>query len=305
MIKNFLFHKINPERNDLWDPIAIDLFDKYICFISKNYKIELLENLVSTDNFDTKERYATIQFDDGYKDNIEYALPILHKYKCKASFYVITDSIDNNIPPWTYLLKNFFLETTINRIDLPFEFLPNFLKSPNFQTREQKKTYALQLQSFLKTISSKERNLVITAIYDKLKDISPPMIMMNWRDLNELKNDGHYIGSHTMTHGEISTLADETEIKIELQDSGKLIEKNLGYFPKTIAYPFGTYNKKIIDLSKDIGYSIGLTVRQIPYNPSVHSVFEIPRIELFNEPWWKARLRMASIFQNVKTIIRK
>ena len=41
-------------------------------------------------------------FDDGYKDNIEYAAPILRQFKCPASFYVVTDCIDRNVPTWTY-----------------------------------------------------------------------------------------------------------------------------------------------------------------------------------------------------------
>ncbi|MBK7956947.1 MAG: polysaccharide deacetylase family protein [Bacteroidetes bacterium] len=35
-------------------------------------------------------------FDDGYLDNLEYAAPILAKYKVPASFYVVTDCIDQN-----------------------------------------------------------------------------------------------------------------------------------------------------------------------------------------------------------------
>ena len=43
------------------------------------------------------ESVCTIGFDDGYRDNIDHALPLLKKYGCPASFYVVTDCIDKQV----------------------------------------------------------------------------------------------------------------------------------------------------------------------------------------------------------------
>src|SRR5688572_24954850 len=104
VIRNFLFHRVNPTRDKLWDPMDVRLFERCIRFISQRYRVVLFEDLVMAGNWNISEPLATIMFDDGYKDNLEYAAPILAKFGCKASFYVVTDCISQNLPTWTYQL---------------------------------------------------------------------------------------------------------------------------------------------------------------------------------------------------------
>ncbi|MEX2604807.1 MAG: polysaccharide deacetylase family protein [Gracilimonas sp.] len=60
----------------------------------------------------------------------------------------------------------------------------------------------------------------------------------DWDGLNEAVENGHEIGSHTVTHSNLSELSDEQQIK-ELADSKETIETNIpGYKVQTIAYPF-------------------------------------------------------------------
>jgi peptidoglycan/xylan/chitin deacetylase (PgdA/CDA1 family) len=89
--------------------------------------VVLIEDLAFSTELPKQDKYATIMFDDGYKDNIDYAAPILEKYGCKASFYVVTDCIDKNIPTWTHVLDHTFQYTHINTIDLAFDFFPQAL----------------------------------------------------------------------------------------------------------------------------------------------------------------------------------
>ena len=41
------------------------------------------------------QKYIVLTFDDGYKDNLEFATPILQKYGFKASIYIITGFVNN------------------------------------------------------------------------------------------------------------------------------------------------------------------------------------------------------------------
>lgn len=304
MIKNFLFHRVSPQRDLLWDPMDVSLFDKCISYISRHYEVMLLEDLVSRPDLKSIKNAATILFDDGYKDNIQYAAPILAKYNCKASFYVVTDCIDKNIPTWTHIMEHSFQYTSKSNINLIFDFLPSELRVTELDTEESRMDYLRKLNPFLKTLPHEKRNLVIKHVVDTLTDVGLPRIMMNWQDLQELRKAGHYIGSHTVSHCMLGTMTNEEEIKDELLRSGQIIEKNLGYFPKTISYPVGSYNETTIKLSKEAGYSVGLAVKQKPYKPKDQSIFEIPRIELYNESWLKTKLRILDIIEPIKSLIR-
>ena len=304
MVRNFLFHRVSPDRDRLWDPMDVALFDKCISYISSRYHVMLLEDLVSSPDLRTLKNVATILFDDGYKDNIQYAAPILAKYNCKASFYVVTDCIDYNIPTWTHILEHSFQYTNKSNINLIFDFLPSALRVTNLPTEDARMQYLRNLSPFIKTLPHKERNLVIARVRETFDDITLPKIMMDWDDLKELYQAGHYIGSHTLSHCMLGTMSDEAEIKNELLLSGQRIEQHLGYFPKTISYPVGSYNEDTIRLSKEAGYTIGLAVGQKLYDTIRDSLFEIPRIELYNESWLKTKLRILDYIEPLKSIVR-
>ncbi|MBL0340559.1 MAG: polysaccharide deacetylase family protein [Bacteroidetes bacterium] len=303
MIRNFLFHRVSPERDLLWDPMDVNLFEKCIKFISKEYEVVLLEDLVTDKKINSNKNFATIVFDDGYKDNIVYAAPVLAKYNVKASFYIVTECIDKNIPTWTHVLEHLFQYSNIDAIDIHFDFLPATLHITELKNTEAKLNYVKKLKPELKKVTHEERNIVMNCVTSTFKDVTLPELMMNWEDISQLKAAGHYIGSHTVSHCMLGTMTDEKEISAELIQSGNSILKHLGYFPKTISYPVGSYNDTTIRLSKAAGYSIGLAVKQDVYNPLTDSIFEIPRIELYNEPWWKTRLRISNSLEKIKKII--
>ncbi len=305
MVKNFLFHRVNPKRDPLWDPMDVGLFDKCIRFISKKYNIYLIEDLVNVDFKKEKGNFAAIIFDDGYKDNIQYAAPILDRHKCKASFYVVTDCIDKNIPPWTQVLEHQFYFTNKESINMVFDFLPEEYRVKKLSSKSERVQYVKKIKPFLKIISHEQRTLILNRVAEAYSDIEPPAVMMNWNDLRELKNGGHNIGSHTKTHSMLSTMTDEAEIMDELLISGKRIEQQLGHLPKAISYPIGSYNETTIRLSREAGYDIGLAVKQTVYDPSKDNIFEIPRIELYNEPWWKTRSRITNLLKDFKKLIGK
>lgn len=304
MIRNFLFHRVDPQRDRLWDPMDVALFDKCISFISRHYQVALMEDLIDTPDLKSSKNIATIMFDDGYKDNIDYAVPILDKYNCKASFYVVTDCIEKNIPTWTHILEYSFQYTQISNINLTFDFLPSDLKITRLPAENDRLDYLRKLIPFIKTISHSDRNLVIDRVRETYTDIGYPKIMMSWDDLRELKKSGHYIGSHTVSHCMLGTMQNEDDMRNELLVSGQMIEKNLGHFPKTISYPVGSYNDTTIRLSREVGYSAGLVVKQKQFDPAHESIFEIPRIELYNESWLKTKLRIMDLIEPIKSLIR-
>lgn len=305
MIRNFLFHRVNPQRDKLWDPMSIELFDKCICFISKKYEVVQFEEIAFSDKYrNLNKKIATIMFDDGYKDNIDYAAPILKKHNVKASFYVVSDCIDKNIPTWTHILEHLFQFTSIENIDMNFEFLPQELRIYKLNSHDERLSYVTKLKPFIKTLSHDKRQLVLDKVMETYNDIELPKLMMNWDDLKKLQNEGHYIGSHTVTHCMLGTMNNENDITSELVLSGKRIEEKLGYFPLTISYPVGSFNKTTKELAEKAGYKIGLAVKQNVHNPQKDNLFEVSRIELYNEPWWKTRLRITNTLENIKSLIR-
>ena len=102
----------------------------------------------------------------------------------------------------------------------------------------------------------------------------------------------------------LGTITDIKTQKHELNFSAQRIQQELGYFPKTISYPVGSYNETTIKLSKEAGYELGLAVKQSIYNSEKDTLFELPRIELYNESWWKTKMRISNSLEELKKAIR-
>ena len=97
--------------------------------------------------------------------------------------------------------------------------------------------------------------------YEKIKRFCveklhiPPVEFLNWNDIDLLLNNGHEIGSHTMTHINIAAVQPNI-IADELRQSYQIIKKRIGdkiHF----AFPYGRYfhfTEKARELVFDTGY---------------------------------------------------
>jgi peptidoglycan/xylan/chitin deacetylase (PgdA/CDA1 family) len=301
IIKNFLFHRVNPVRDSLWDPMDVALFEKCIAFLSKNYEIIDLEKSIINNSFpSSKKKLASILFDDGYKDNIEYAVPVLKKYNCQASFYVVTDSIDNNSTTWTYSLDYLFQNTICTELDLSVFGIDSSICKKVYSSTRERIDSARTLKPYLKKLTHEKREEILNYISNSFNDVTLPKIMMNWNEIRELYNAGFNIGSHTKTHCMLGTIQDENIVSYELLYSAQKIEKETGKFPDCISYPVGSYNNATMELSKKAGYKMGLAVHQKFFDSSKDDVFAIPRTELYNESWLKTQSRMNGLLESFK-----
>jgi peptidoglycan/xylan/chitin deacetylase (PgdA/CDA1 family) len=100
----------------------------------------------------------------------------------------------------------------------------------------------------------------------------------------------------------LASLQNESEIADELKISAQRIQEEVGKLPRTISYPIGSYDERVVSLSAKAGYQYGLAVKQQFFKSGKDDVFEIPRVELYQEPWWKVKMRMNGIYSWVKNI---
>ena len=75
-----------------------EIFEKEMKYlVDNNYKsISLSEyiNYLNNKSFSIPEKAVIITFDDGYRSQYDYALPVLKKYNLTATFFVYSDCID-------------------------------------------------------------------------------------------------------------------------------------------------------------------------------------------------------------------
>jgi len=301
-VKNFLFHRVGYDVDPLWPPMKPELFRRIVKAVVKKYQIVSLEEVLSDIKYfeKSKKTLATILFDDGYKDNIEYAAPILKEDKCSASFYVVTDCINRDVPTWTYIIDYLIQNTNRKNIEIDFSYVPeSFKRIQSLDINPQIK----ELKPWMKTLPNFQRLQVSNSIVQQCNDVvTPNNIMMNWSDLKELHSAGFVVGSHTHTHPMLGKLESHEEIRSELVESYINIKQHLGIIPLAISYPIGSFDDRVKRLSKESGYKFGLAVEQRFFETKNEDLFAVPRVELYQESWWKVQARINGIYNRVKSL---
>ena len=282
-----------------------ELFEKCISYIHRKFKVVLLEDLLADPSKYSRQSIATICFDDGYLDNYTHALPILEKYACKASFYVVTDCIDFNQMTWTHQLDYRFLNTNREQVDIQFDFLPSEYHATSLPTRENRIDYCKRLKPAIKRLPNLQRVKLCEHVGEILDDVQMPELMMDWSHLAELIQLGHRVGSHSVSHPMLASIEDPEELGLELSVSAARIQEKLGHFPKTISYPIGSFDDHVIEQSIAAGYEFGLAVQQRDFDWPNDDVYRVPRVEVYNEQWLKTWLRLSGWLPKLKRLMSR
>jgi peptidoglycan/xylan/chitin deacetylase (PgdA/CDA1 family) len=92
---------------------------------------------------------------------------------------------------------------------------------------------------------------------------------MTWEQLRQMKADGFEIGSHSLSHCDLTRKkAGESDqaflerVREELLMSKQIIDQKLGQNTAYVAFPYGTYDPAVLALSQEVGYKLGFLVTQ-------------------------------------------
>jgi peptidoglycan/xylan/chitin deacetylase (PgdA/CDA1 family) len=83
---------------------------------------------------------------------------------------------------------------------------------------------------------------------------------LTWPLLKELERRGIAVGSHTVSHRDLTTLSNH-ELRMELLASRRVLERKLGHPVPWLAYPFGAYDARVVAFARRAGYRLAVTTR--------------------------------------------
>jgi len=109
---------------------------------------------------------------------------------------------------------------------------------------------------------------------------------MSWDELRELSAQGWEIGSHTCSHPHLTQISN-AEAAEELRLSRALCEERLQRPCEALAYPFGSYDGKVMNLAAEAGYRAAVTLDERLAAPlRGRGPFEVPREAIYRSTGW-------------------
>ena len=267
LVKNkiviFLLHgviKKNPHkiRNYNRKHITKSEFNSFIKGLSKVGTPVSIGEILKIRNGKKMPQYPfAITFDDGFRNNLSLALPILVKYEVPATIYITTDFIDRNRMSWIDRIEWAFEKKKTIKIDLPWR-----KNKTNISSVKKKIELLEEIRLFIKKnkyinpntfADSVQTSLNLPLKYSGQSDLDRKL---SWSEVSFLSSHSSItIGGHTHNHLILSHL-NKDELNYEIGKSLSLIKKNTGKRVQHYSYPEGldyTYNKKVIYHLKNKG----------------------------------------------------
>ncbi|WP_116709670.1 polysaccharide deacetylase family protein [Actinomycetospora cinnamomea] len=202
-------------------------------------------------------RSVALTFDDGYRDNLDVAVPLLAKHGLPATFYLVPRFLSGELGAWWEDLAFAFRHGTADSVEWGGTTYP--LGDPAERARAQD-----EISVALKTLSARSREQAVAELAERLAPVGGEddrAAFMDWDGARGLLDAGHDVGSHSMTHAILSR-EDQASQTEELADSRSRLADGLGTSIDSVAYPNGhreDYDETTLRLVAEIGYRGAVT----------------------------------------------
>lgn len=230
--------------------------------------------------------FAAFTLDDGYRDNVEYALPVFERHGVPFTIFVAKGFAERTHGMWWETLA-----ALLNVLpEIRFDFGPNSgngeITLP-LQTGTDKLDAFDHFSRFIASGPEMEQVAIIDALaarhgIDALKITA--QLTMNVEELRTLsQNPLASLGAHTVSHRSVAQL-DKTEARQEMLTCIEWMESAFGPRPKSFAYPYGTataVSARDKDLARELGFDLAVTTRPGTVHAQMRDrMTGLPRISL-------------------------
>jgi len=106
----------------------------------------------------------------------------------------------------------------------------------------------------------------------------PTLELCDWDTIARVADEGLSIGSHTVSHAHLDQLGEDA-IRAELEDSAAELERRLGRPPRTLCYPYGDYDDRVVRLAAET-YALCVTTDLRALGASEHP-HRLPRLDAY------------------------
>jgi peptidoglycan/xylan/chitin deacetylase (PgdA/CDA1 family) len=286
-------HHVRPPRRDRFQPNRLlEITPRFLTRVVKYLRRSKLD-LVSLDEMhrrlndrDFSRRFVCLTFDDGYRDTLQYAYPILKEAEVPFAVYVPTSFPDRLGELWWLVL-----EAAIARNDHISLHINGRNRTFDCATVAAKRALYEEIYWWLRRLPTEDelRSVIhyLAAFYQVDIAAFCDELCMSWPELAELAADPLVtIGAHTVNHQMLAKLPQKA-VRSEMDLSRSIIEAGLSIRPEHLSYPVGdrtSAGPREFEIAAELGFKTAVTTRPGVLFPAHREhLTALPRISLNGE----------------------
>ena len=290
-----MYHRVIPEskaRLKVQAGMYVDplTFEMHLKYLKEKFDILPLHEIPTlihkTNNSNCGRMRAFLTIDDGWRDNYEFAFPLLNKYEIPATIFLPTGYIGTKKMFWTDQLALLLggLENITD--DQKMSRISNRIAQEIINIRGN---YSEHYENIVGRLNNTTQDEIISCISEisshfhiDLQNSERHYLTME--ELHEMGKSGLiFYGSHTVNHKTLTSL-NRQDVKRELEQSkdwllnNKLVEHEFIPF----SYPNGDFNSNIEKMVKSAGYHLALTTKRKLNNINA-GIFDLGRVNIHQD----------------------
>ncbi|WP_428687913.1 polysaccharide deacetylase family protein [Roseibium sp.] len=292
-----MMHHVRPARDDAFQPnrhleITPDFLRLAIERIRANgYEIIAMDEAVDLlKSGYGSHRYAVLTFDDGYRDNLEIAYPILKELNAPFTVYIATGLIDRTSELWWLALERIIAEND----EVVFTRAGETSGIPCRSIQEKNACFNKLVDYLTLELGELDQRTVVRALAEKYRIDMRALadgLVMNWDEVRQLASDPLVsIGAHTHEHFAMARL-DKSAARADVNKGLLRLEEELGRRPKHFAYPYGkshAVSLRDADIIREFGFASSVTTLPgVLQSVNARDPMMLPRVSLngrFQDP---------------------
>ena len=220
---------------------------------------------------------VVVTFDDGYRDNLTAAKPLLERFDVPATIFVVSGYVDSGRPFWWDELERICAAQVSfpDRLDLE---IAGRMRTWQVPPGRDRRGLFRELRHALGSLEESERDGVLAQL-QAWAGVSPGDggTCLTADELDRLGEGGLIeIGAHTISHPRLPALPRSRQ-REEIGGSVRRLEEVLGRRVASFSYPFGALNRASAAAARDAGLACACSALPGGVGASTDR-FRLPRV---------------------------
>lgn len=269
-----LYHRVGPHSDPAYPPLPTAELSRHLDVVRSLYEVVPLSELVRRSGLGRSTRgLCAVTFDDGYRDFLEHAYPVLQHHQVPVTHFLVSDCVETGAATWNYRL---------NRLR------PQLGEPP-----------AVSWKEWLGSLTREAREDWLLEQEQRRPRLGEPA-MIRATDLGTVDDRLITWGSHSVSHANLDRVSAATADD-EVSRSRTTL-RDLGAGPiNSFAYPNGahaaTARRAVAAVGYDSAFGVGQQAVRGPSDP-----YRLPRFDVGARPAGELLLELTGALQHARAV---